>query len=73
MQRRSISEADVALVLEAPEQREEVRPGRCVYQSRLHFGEPSKRYLLRVFVDIDCDPPEVVTVYRTSKIQKYWR
>ncbi|GIK41267.1 MAG: hypothetical protein BroJett011_51000 [Chloroflexota bacterium] len=22
---------------------------------------------------IDRDPPEVVTVYRTSKVQKYWR
>ena len=27
----------------------------------------------RVFVDVDRDPPEVVTVYRTSKLEKYWR
>jgi len=33
----------------------------------------SKVYLLRVFVDIDREPPEVVTVYRTSKVRKYWR
>jgi len=26
-----------------------------------------------VFVDIDRQPPEVVTAYRTSKIEKYWR
>lgn len=73
MQRRSITEAHVAAVLAAPEQREEIRPGRCVYQSRLTFGEPPKVYLVRVFVDMDRDPPEVVTVYRTSKVQKYWR
>ena len=73
MQQRSITEAHVAAVLTAPEQREEIRPGRCVYQSRLTFGEPPKVHLVRVFVDIDRDPPEVVTVYRTSKVQKYWR
>jgi len=73
MQRRGLTEADVTTVLEAPEQSEEIRPGRCVYQCRLNWGDPSKTYLLRVFVDIDRDPPEVVTLYRTSKIQKYWR
>ena len=73
MQRRSISQARVAIVLTAPEQREEIRPGRCVYQSRLTFGEPPKVYLVRVFVDIDRNPPEVVTVCRTSKVQRYWR
>ena len=31
------------------------------------------RYLVRVIVDVDRDMPEVVTVYRTSKIEKYWR
>jgi hypothetical protein len=30
-------------------------------------------YLVRVFVDVERDPPEVVTVYRTSNIAKYWR
>lgn len=28
---------------------------------------------MRVFVDVDREPAEVVTVYRTSKIAKYWR
>ncbi len=37
------------------------------------MGEPGKLYLVRAFVDIDREPPEVVTVYRTSKISKYWR
>jgi hypothetical protein len=72
MQRRSISEEEVAIVVTAAEQSEPLRPGRCVYQSRLSSGDPPKAYLLRVFVDVDRDPPEVVTVYRTSKVQKYW-
>lgn len=73
MVRRQITEEDVAKVLAAPEQTETVRKGREIYQSLLQSGEPSKTYLLRVFVDIDRIPPEVVTVYRTSKVAKYWR
>jgi Domain of unknown function (DUF4258) len=73
MARRQITEEDVKTVLAKPEQMEMVRDGRAVYQSRLEMGEPPKTYLLRVFVDIDPVPPFVVTVYRTSKIEKYWR
>ena len=73
MKRRQIGEAEIAQVLSAPEQIETVRPGRVVYQSRVEMGEPTRVYLLRVFVDIDRQPVEVVTVYRTSKIDKYWR
>lgn len=73
MWRRKISEAEVRNVLATPEQREEVRQGRCVYQSKQTIGDPPQEYLLRVFVNIDRQPPEIVTVYRTSKITKYWR
>jgi len=73
MARRQISEKDVKAVLANPEQTEMVRDGRAVYQSRLEMEEPPKTYLLPVFVDIDPRPPYVVTVYRTSKIEKYWR
>ena len=44
--------------------------GRVVLQSRLSMDECI--YLVCVFVDVDREPPEVVTVYRTSKIEKYW-
>lgn len=70
---RQISEEEVATVLAAPEQIEPVREGREVYQSRIQLGGPPKIYLLRIFVDVDREPPEVVTVYRTRKIAKYWR
>jgi len=73
MARREINEADVRMVLANPEQTEMVREGRALYQSRLEMDRPSKKYLLRVFVDLDLNPPHVVTVYRTSKIEKYWR
>ncbi len=73
MQRRGLSEDRVRQVLEAPEQRWEVRPGRHVLQSKISIGEPSKTYVVRVIVDVDRQPNEVVTAYRSSKIDKYWR
>lgn len=68
MARRRVSEAEVRKVLAHPEETSRVRPGRIVIQSLLADG-----HLLRVFVDVGRSPPEVVTVYRTSKIGKYSR
>lgn len=73
MQRRGIAEEVVEHVLSQPEQEIPVRPGRVVRQSRISMLEGDRAHLVRVFVDIDRDVPEVVTVYRTSKIDKYWR
>jgi Domain of unknown function (DUF4258) len=73
MTRRQIPASDVARVLAPPEQMEMMRPGRVVYQAHVVWGTPPVTYLLRVFVDIDRQPPDVVTVYRTSKITKYWK
>lgn len=70
MARRGISEEMVNGVMIAPEQRILVRAGRVVLQSRVS-GE-QKAVLVRVFVDVDRVPAEVVTVYATSKIAKYW-
>lgn len=71
--RRGLSEEAVRAIHLSPEQRIEVRPGRVVLQSKV-FLEPSGTvFLLRVFEDIDRRPAEVVTAYRTSKVEKYWR
>ena len=70
MEQRGILEFVVNRVLTVPEQRISVRPTRDVLQSRISF--PDGMYLVRVFVDVDCIPAEVVTVYRTSKLEKYW-
>lgn len=73
MQRRQIPESQIASVLAEPEQIQIVRAERVVYQSRVKVQNSEQTYLLRVFVDLDREPPDVVTVYRTSKIDKYWR
>jgi hypothetical protein len=66
MARRRVAENVVDAVLAAPQQRYAVGPGRDVLQSKLRFS--GKTYLVRVFVDT-----EVVTVYRTNQIRRYWR
>ena len=65
MAKREVAEAEVRRVLALPDEVVDVRPGRVVAQAVLG------RQLLRVFVDVDREPPEVVTVYLTSKIDKY--
>ncbi len=70
MQRRQIPESQIASVLAEPEQIQIVRAERVVYQSRVKVQNSEQTYLLRVFVDLDREPPDVVTVYRTSKIDK---
>ena len=70
MKRRNISPELVKQVLSNPEQRISVRKGRDVFQSRIH--DQDGLYLFRVVVDVDRRPFEVVTAYRTSKIDKYW-
>ena len=71
MRRRGIDEATLRSVLATPGQRSSVRAGRDVLESRMTFED--NEYVVRVFVDIDRTPAEVVTVYRTTKIRKYWR
>ncbi len=71
MQRRGVDEVVLGRVLAAPEQRETVQPGRDVLQSRMEIE--GRTYLVRVFVDMDRKPVEVVTVYRTSRMARYWR
>ncbi|HEY3908383.1 MAG TPA: hypothetical protein VGM07_00665 [Stellaceae bacterium] len=71
MVRRQIAQSIVHGVLAAPQQRYAVGPGRDVLQSKLLFD--GKIYLVRVFIDFDRTPAEVVTVYRTSQILRYWR
>lgn len=71
LESRGLDRAVVEHVLQNPEQVREERLGREARQSRVHF--PDGEYLLRVIVDRRTIPPDVVTVYRTRYIGKYWR
>jgi len=43
-----------------------------IYQG-LFTGYNGKTYLLKVFVNPNLEPVKVITIYKTSKISKYWR
>ncbi len=70
LERRKIPRAYIDVVLNSPQQIVPEKEGRNAYQSKLDFG--GKVYLVRAIVK-ENEPAMVVTVYRTSKIDKYWR
>lgn len=71
--RRGLDEALVLRVAQSPEQVIPVRPGREIRQAVVTQPPHKTKYLVRVIVDVLPDAVEIVTVYRTSKIKKYWR
>jgi len=71
MQRRILTVEQVRSVLATPEEIFLLREGRIVVHGLVSNGKPEKTYLLRVVVDVDREPPVVVTVYKTSKTKKY--
>jgi hypothetical protein len=69
--RRGIAESTALGVAVSPEQILVVRSGREVRQSLVTFPNGA-RQLVRVVVDTGGSDMKVVTVYRTSKVAKYW-
>lgn len=72
IERRGIPLYLVESVLTSPQQIVLEKDGRKAYQSQLDFGD-GKVFLLRVIVADDIEPTVVITVYKTSRIEKYWR
>ena len=56
-------------VMEAPGQIVDAHSERKIYQSKVEIA--GKLYVVRAIVE-NTNPLIVVTVYRTSKIEKYW-
>lgn len=68
LKRRNIP---LQLVIEALEQPDQIVPnveGREAYHKLVEMN--GKTYLLRIIVE---SRDTVVTIYRTSKVEKYWR
>jgi len=72
IERRGVPRDLLDQVLQSPQQILPERDGKKIYQSQVEFGG-SKLFLLRAIVNDAVEPAVVVTVYRTSKIEKYWR
>lgn len=68
---RQIPLAVVESIIETPEQIVPERGAVRAYPSRRYIvGE---MFLVRVLVDDSSDPVVIVTAYRTTRIDRYWR
>ena len=72
MTRRGIEERDVRRVLKSPQAVVATdRPGRQIFQGLATLGDPPREVLLRVVVDSNRSPPDVITVYATTQFRRY--
>ena len=73
MRRRGIKQEDVEVAMLQPDQKliDTDNPNITIYQSLLN--ESGQVFLLRIFVNTAKGPNVIVTLYRTSKIQKYYQ
>ncbi len=73
MEERGITEEMVFSIIENPQQTIAQGENKLIYQSIWYFEDEAKEFLVRVFVNIVKIPNLVITVYLTSKVEKYWR
>ena len=71
-ERRRISLSVLDQVMQEPQQVLSERDGKRSYQSQIEFPN-ARTFLVRAIVDDMEQPATVVTVYRTTRIEKYWR
>ena len=70
--RRKISKEIIGDIIKYPEQRIKFENDIFIYQSIIEFDN-KKKYLVRVIVSETKNSITVITVYKTSKLNKYRR
>ena len=70
--RRKISEKLIRSVVYAPQQKLPSEKGRVILQNIYYDKNQGKDMLLRVIGVETSESFKVVTVYKTSRIKKYW-
>jgi hypothetical protein len=73
MEERDISEETVNEIMENPDQTIPEDEDKLIYQSIKEFKSDQKSYLVRIFINIVKIPWLIITIYKTSKIKKYWK
>jgi uncharacterized FlgJ-related protein len=71
-QRRQIDLELLQATVENPEQKILSERGRIVFQSKYYDNIENKEMLLRAIVAQTGDTLKVISVYKTSRIDKYW-
>ena len=72
MQRRNINREDVVLTVSQAEQIIEDDENTEIVICQSMIKENGQMFLLRVFVNRDKYPNVIVTIYKTTKISKYY-
>lgn len=70
---RKIKKEDIEHLIEKPMQKMPARKNRIIMQSRYYDYKENKEMLLRVIGEESENEFHVVTVYKSSKIEKYWK
>ena len=70
--RRNIPEELIRSVIESPQQKLPSKNGRVIVQSKYNDEGEGKEMILRVVGTASAGEFKVITVYKTSKIDKYW-
>lgn len=71
--RRNIPEELIKSVVEVPQQKLSSKKGRVIVQKKYYDETEGKEMILRVVGIESVDEFRVITVYKTSKIDKYWK
>ncbi len=64
---------EVAHLIQYPEKKTDGKKNRTVIQDAYYDRKYNKQMLLRIIGEESDNIFHVITVYRTSKIEKYWR
>lgn len=71
-ERRGIPEESIKDAVKNPQQKLPSKKGRVIVQNRYHDKVENKEMLIRVIGIGTSEKFEVITVYKTSRINKYW-
>ena len=71
--RRNIPEELIKSAVETPQQKLSSRKGRVIVQNKYFDEVENKEMILRIVGTESAGEFKVITVYKTSKIDKYWK
>lgn len=71
-ERRDIPEEFIKSVVKNPQQKLTSKKGRVIAQNKYYDELEKKEMLIRVIGKETSERFDVITVYKTSKISKYW-
>lgn len=71
-ERRGVSEELIKSVVKNPQQKLPSKKGRVIVQNKYYDSMEGKEMLLRIVGIERSEKFNVITVYKTSKVAKYW-